>query len=345
MKEPITQSLGRILLDPDLLETYDNKDSLREILIGQQMGPFLVENNISADVYLRFQIMANEFFLRYLKEVETHFKDQNIAYVLLKGAALKAHLCVHSRIMKDIDIWVVNPSHFIRARKILLSLGFQEKVQRRWAGADNRYDFVLETSLEKIEIHIDLHQKLYWNVSKNIYWQIDFKNNQPVLATEDQVFHLIVNWLYQDGGVDLYKIYDLHSVLTSTEHFSWNHLKFLAKSQRLDHTVALALAVLDLVFETSWKNNWKISPSTLKLAQRLVHSDFFIAPKKQILLYVYFKHWVRSTWFQALSYDFLWLNAYWKPFLNSLVLFLLRRPAHSTLKSYELPETHPEKKS
>jgi hypothetical protein len=325
MKSSLTQSLGHILLRPQLLKSHPRKDRLVELLIEQQLGVFLIQNNlleVLSDLkktLVQSQVMINEIYFKHLKIVEEAFKKEDITYCRLKGSALMSRLKQNHRIMKDFDLLVPDYGDFLRAEKLLTDLGYQKTPQIRWSGADNRYDYFLLAPPNYLEIHTDLHNKLFWGASSAIQWKLENKNEAPTLSVEDQVFHSLVNWLYQDGGVGFYKIYDLFLLLKSAESFCWDRLRYLAQVQKLEHVVSIGLSVVDAIFHTKWSLNWPTPKDTSKYANKLISSDFFLAPKKQPLRYFYLKHWVRSSWPQAFYYDILWTMAYGGPLIKTII--------------------------
>jgi hypothetical protein len=321
MKTSFTQRLGKALREPEIFKNSPEKDRLTDFLIANQMGPFFFRHNLT-DILtpaqhqlVHSQVMANEIFLHYLRAVEQKFKASEIPYVRIKGFSLLSQIGFQHRTMKDIDLLVLSPEKFPAAEKILKDLDYERAPLIRWEAADTRFDYFQKNPATGIEVHIDLHRQLYWQ-STQTQWHTTHKNGDPILALEDQVFHLILNWLYQDGGVDFYKVYDLHLLLTANNDFSWPRLESLAEKDGLVHVVSLALAVIDEIFESSWSQNWPVPASVYAYGKKLVSEDYFIAPQKQGLKYFLLKHWVRSSWSQAFYYDFIWLRAYAIPKLK-----------------------------
>lgn len=242
-------------------------------------------------------------------EAEKAFRTREIECVRLKGLAIFPEPTSELyRSMSDIDLWVP-PAQFENASFLLQELGYQKQPTKIWEASKNRTNF-FKINPQGVRIDIDLHQKLFWKEPQGFPWRVQpIGGRYNVLYPEDHFFYRTLSWLYQDGGVDIYKIIDLYKIyLDNQKSWDWDRVLYLGHLAHLRHIIELSITLLDKIYDLDL--DVPINRQISQKAANFIESDFFFSPKQKPFSYYLWRHWLRQNWRSAIEYDLKWLWAY-----------------------------------
>ena len=312
--------LLQLLVGRSFLHKPQNIDwiALHPLALSNAIAPWLyAEYNdlmsaAASELYRKDFIVCNlnrELLIAEAKRLEAQFPNQ---LVRIKGAALDSLIYSKpgQRVFYDIDL-LVEKKTFDSVSQYLVADGFKKHLQSEWSGTLNRTNYTKHYS-QNCEINFDLHQRLFWGVDASVDWEIEYDSQGQFrrLAHADHFFYLVVNWIYQDTFVGLYKLLDLILFWrTFSDQFSLERLVKLIKIHNLDRTFNLALQLMQ-----KWGK-----VDTQKLSSQLDHTsnwivdtlseDFLVQPQSQRAKYFLLKHLTKPNIIKALRYDLGWMNA------------------------------------
>jgi len=245
--------------------------------------------------FQKYTWYKNNLLLKRLVEVAVKFKESNIDFIILKGAALQLTIYKNYslRPMADTDI-IINPKHLKSACEILVALGFSPATKvatvslnndyftasHAYAFKDTKYDKALELELD---LHIHLLSRRYSSKYDLDLWirsdLIDLDSVKiRVLKPTEQIFHILVHSFEWEFEPNLLWVIDAYRII-ETGFIDWKELIKLAVFYEVVLEINSALTLLKQDFDM------KIPESVLKELSKIKISnlskiEFYFKQKK-----------------------------------------------------------------
>lgn len=230
-------------LDWDVLATIGQKQQLTGVLYHQCKNS-IAQSDLPMEVKNKWKLgyVYNSFLYSkrsvLLKQIDTEFQKENIAYLVFKGTEVaKFYPVPAQRTMSDIDL-LVHEEDKQKACETLCRLGFAMDTSQpvEWKGSKN-------------EIEIELHHKLIYNYYKSVelesfqvwgdkVWNHVVAQKDKVQCKLDLTYHLVYVLLhlrrhFLETGVGFRQFMDT-AVLASRPEVNWEQAELWFKELHLE---------------------------------------------------------------------------------------------------------------
>ncbi len=168
---------------------------------------------------------VSEYQLREIKALREKFREENIDFVLLKGALLKHLYPKHyMRPMSDADI-LIRVDQYPAIAEMIRPMGYIE-------GPESDHELIWDKSF----FHLELHKHLIPSYNDDFYaffgdgWQLARRDaagsSEYHFSDEDEFIFIFTHFAkhYRDGGIGVLHVLDLYVYLTAKPHMDEQYL-------------------------------------------------------------------------------------------------------------------------
>ena len=249
----------------------------------------------------------NLLFQHELQWITQVAAENNLQITILKGATLLQSVYADpgQRFMSDIDL-LVPPTQIQRLVELLQTRGYQILETKKWKANDFK---VLLTRMEmQNELVIELHSKLFFEEPPHFQWQrtSPAPGRLPRLQPADQSFHLLGHLGYQHTFLRLNWLLDIDLYVRKNPDLDWMRVWQLAQEFRQINSTLIVLFVAQKFLDTPLPSLGLRKTWQLRLAQKLITSEWLWSPSEHRFRYLIVKHLLKDSLFQAIRYDYLW---------------------------------------
>lgn len=256
-------------------------------------------------------VLQNILFQEEYSILEMECRKKNISLTALKGISFLGRIySVAERSMTDIDIYISPESHD-SVRKILLNMGYLERVEAKWEF--NYFKSLYVKYHLGLEIVFEVHTQLLPNRALDHWQTIPFKNSN-ILEPVDEILYLAYHYAHQHTLLHPKWLHDIYKLSEQTPEL-WNSEIWLRAKSKQIHS-ALLLTALSL--NCKYQLNIETPHSAKKyFVGSLINKEFLETAEKHPKKYYVAKHLAKDSLWKAFSYDIKWIVFQFKNrFLN-----------------------------
>lgn len=249
------------------------------------------------------QMQKNILFLHEFAKLNSEFITQTGSPLTpLKGLSLLGQIYGKNlnRSMTDMDFYTKLPESVFA--KILLNLGYEPVIEKKWRFNQHKYLFRKQHALTEIvcEVHTDLIPS-----SAPFPWQM---SEEGFLAKDEEFLYLCYHWGEQHTCLKLFWLFDLYFY---TQKYPLPSEALWEKAQRLKITSSLLAAHwalqncfnVTLLQNEKHRNHWKSY-----FFQRLLVPSNLVHLHNRRSAYLLLKHLLKDQIQKLLTYNLLWLR-------------------------------------
>lgn len=286
-------------------ETYYN-------IINQGIEGFIREDEVHERYFKNISQrnqstkIRNIIYLNWADEFSKIAHKKKWKVIFLKGIVLLEDIYteMQHRTLGDIDI-LISKEIYSNVEQYLIDDGFKKTGEKKWKG--NNFKSNLVKTIHGIEVVIELHSRLFMN-EDSINWEsTPFKNKfSRRLTPTDELVHLMGHLAYQHTFLKIHWLLDIALHLKKYQN-ELDMNRFHKLNSKLGHknstySVLIALRSFDI----------KHDLIKTDLFRRIIfkifnNKKFLCAPKSHKLNYFIIKHATKSSWYESIKYDILWL--------------------------------------
>lgn len=247
------------------------------------------------------QLLKNILFLDEFKKINKEFYLKIGTYLTpLKGLSLLQNLyAIGDRPMTDMDIYTsTSPDLFI---PFFQMQEYELQKEKKWYFNKHKWVFIKKTAT--LDFTLEVHTQL---LPQDQHWQWNILSDGH-LKSEDEFLYLVAHWAQQHTCLKLFWLFDLYFYIRKHPHHFSKDLWQRAHQLQITKSLMAAAWALELNFKIdiaqhiSWKQQ---SP----LFSRLMSPQNLLFLPHNRVIYLLLKHYLKETFWDGFSYDFLWLK-------------------------------------
>ncbi len=252
------------------------------------------------------------------KELDFIFTKHGISHARIKGACLVEEIFKSSveRSFTDVD-YLIEPSHFSKAKALLEEKGFVAKNQILWTGNRHRVNFEGEPSPDW-QASVDVHTHLFWErMGRQGFFKSPLNSTEASLfanselSIQEHFLYLIYNYSYQDNFVGLYKLLDIYLFWQKHgENMDFCEIEKRAVKLGMKRCLHIVWTLISDIGALPIPYKPEVDPISKFILHRLQNSNFLSNPQKNKKDYLIIKMILKDHWTDNLIYNWEWLKAY-----------------------------------
>lgn len=248
------------------------------------------------------QLLKNILFLDEFKKINQNFYQKTgIHLTPLKGLSLLQTIYeIGDRPMTDMDVFTsVSPERFF---PVFQMQGYKFQKEKTWYFNKHKWVFIKKT--ETLDFTLEVHIQL---LPQDKHWKWNTLSNGR-LDIEDEFLYLVAHWAQQHTCLKLFWLFDLYFYVRKNSIIFSKELWQKAHQLRITQSLVAVAWALELNFKMEIPKNipWdQQSP----LFSRLMSAESLLSLPHNRINYLILKHYLKETFWDGVSYDFLWLKS------------------------------------
>ena len=253
------------------------------------------------------EALKNKVILDNLKEWQRELPE-DMRPVILKGASLLGRVYeeLGDRQMSDLDL-LATASEKSYLEGFLQDKGFSKMTEDH--GSAHACKSMWLRDMWGSQFVVEIHEKLFWYQSENFKWNVtdSLLEGYDQLDLEDEIIYLSIHLSYSHNFQRLFWLLDIYKLLEKYEdQVDWQKLRKRTEQLKAEKAVAACLIAIEKIFGyevMAWP--FKNKYWSLRL---LLRPKFLYNPYGSISYYLFMKHVLQDSLWNAIKSDFLRLK-------------------------------------